>query len=53
MIFTETILNGSYVIELNAFTDERGWFARTYCKKEFSAIGHHEGMGANESFFYK
>ena len=42
MIFTETILKGSYVIELNAFTDERGWFARTYCKKEFNAIGHHD-----------
>jgi dTDP-4-dehydrorhamnose 3,5-epimerase len=51
MIFTETILNGSYVIELNAFTDERGWFARTYCKNEFSAIGHHdEWVQMNNSF---
>ncbi len=51
MIFTETILNGSYVIELNAFTDERGWFARTYCKNEFSAIGHHdEWVQMNHSF---
>jgi dTDP-4-dehydrorhamnose 3,5-epimerase len=51
MIFTETILNGSYVIELNVFTDERGWFARTYCKNEFSAIGHHdEWVQMNNSF---
>lgn len=51
MIFTETILKGSYVIELNAFTDERGWFARTYCKKEFSTIGHHEEwVQMNHSF---
>ncbi len=51
MIFTETILKGSYVIELNTFTDERGWFARTYCKNEFSAIGHHdEWVQMNHSF---
>lgn len=51
MIFTKTILNGSYIIELNAFTDERGWFARTYCKNEFSAIGHHdEWVQMNHSF---
>lgn len=40
MIFTPTILAGSYTIELEPFSDERGWFARYYCKKEFSAIGH-------------
>jgi dTDP-4-dehydrorhamnose 3,5-epimerase len=51
MIFTETILNGSYVVELNAFTDERGWFARTYCKNEFSTIGHQgEWVQMNHSF---
>ncbi len=51
MIFTETILKGSYVIELNAFTDERGWFARTYCKNEFSTIGHYdEWVQMNHSF---
>jgi dTDP-4-dehydrorhamnose 3,5-epimerase len=51
MTFTETILKGSYVIELNAFTDERGWFARTYCKKEFNTIGHHdEWVQMNHSF---
>jgi dTDP-4-dehydrorhamnose 3,5-epimerase len=40
MIFTPTTLKGSYVIGLEPFTDERGWFARTYCKNEFAAIGH-------------
>ena len=40
MKFTETQLKGSYVIDLNPFTDSRGWFARTYCKNEFLAIGH-------------
>ena len=28
------------MIDLNPFTDLRGWFARTYCKNEFLAIGH-------------
>ena len=38
MKFIETKLKGVYVIELNAFTDERGVFARTYCKDEFIRI---------------
>jgi len=51
MIFNETFLKGSYVIELEPFTDERGWFARTFCKDEFSKIGHHkEWLQLNHSF---
>jgi dTDP-4-dehydrorhamnose 3,5-epimerase len=40
MKFTETPLQGSYIIKLTPFSDERGWFARTYCEDEFKAIGH-------------
>lgn len=40
MIFEETNLKGSYVISLNALTDARGGFARTFCKKEFKQIDH-------------
>ncbi|OQP57971.1 dTDP-4-dehydrorhamnose 3,5-epimerase [Niastella populi] len=40
MIFTPTPLTGSYVIGLEPFTDERGWFARFYCEKEFERLGH-------------
>jgi len=40
MIFSETPLKGAYIIELKPFTDDRGLFARTFCKKEFTAIGH-------------
>jgi dTDP-4-dehydrorhamnose 3,5-epimerase len=40
MIFTETPLKGSYTIALQPYSDDRGWFARTYCKNEFNAIGH-------------
>jgi dTDP-4-dehydrorhamnose 3,5-epimerase len=51
MIFNETPLKGSYVIELEPFTDERGWFARTFCKDEFSKIGHNkEWLQLNQSF---
>ena len=51
MIFTETVLKGSYVIGLNPLADERGWFARTYCKNEFNSIGHeNEWVQMNHSF---
>lgn len=40
MIFRETDLKGAYVIELEPFTDDRGLFARTFCKREFATIGH-------------
>ncbi|MDR3715330.1 MAG: dTDP-4-dehydrorhamnose 3,5-epimerase [Puia sp.] len=40
MIFIPTGLEGSYTIDLEPFADERGWFARTYCKDEFLQIGH-------------
>jgi len=35
MIFKETKLRGTYVIELEPIEDERGFFARTFCKSEF------------------
>jgi dTDP-4-dehydrorhamnose 3,5-epimerase len=40
MIFTPISLAGSYVIDLEPRSDERGWFARYYCKEEFQKIGH-------------
>lgn len=39
MISTETTLKGAYVIELEKHKDERGFFARTFCRKEFEAHG--------------
>ena len=35
MIFTETKLKGSFIIELELLEDERGFFARTLDKKQF------------------
>ena len=42
MKFIQTPLNGAYVVELEPFRDERGFFARTFCKRDFSVIGHHQ-----------
>lgn len=39
MIFTETTLPGAYVIELEKRVDDRGFFARTWCRNEFAARG--------------
>jgi dTDP-4-dehydrorhamnose 3,5-epimerase len=39
MIFTETELNGAFLIELEPFEDERGFFALSWSEKEFNARG--------------
>jgi dTDP-4-dehydrorhamnose 3,5-epimerase len=39
MIFTETELPGSYIIEPQKFEDERGFFARGWCQHEFEEHG--------------
>lgn len=39
MRFIETELPGAYLIELEALTDERGFFARSFCQEEFAAHG--------------
>jgi dTDP-4-dehydrorhamnose 3,5-epimerase len=39
MIFRETKLPGAFAIDLEPKTDERGFFARTWCQQEFAAHG--------------
>ncbi|MCB2359371.1 dTDP-4-dehydrorhamnose 3,5-epimerase [Clostridium estertheticum] len=39
MIFRETKLNGAYIIEIEPIEDERGFFARSWCKEEFEKYG--------------
>jgi dTDP-4-dehydrorhamnose 3,5-epimerase len=39
MIFIETKLKGAYLIEPEKLEDERGFFARSYCLKEFEKHG--------------
>src|SRR5690349_8665069 len=39
MIFTETKLPGPFIIEPERLEDERGFFARSWCTREFEAHG--------------
>ena len=39
MTFTEAPLKGAYVIEIETHQDERGFFARTWCEREFKELG--------------
>jgi dTDP-4-dehydrorhamnose 3,5-epimerase len=39
MILVETPLPGAFVIELELRRDRRGFFARSYCRREFERSG--------------
>jgi dTDP-4-dehydrorhamnose 3,5-epimerase len=39
MIFRETLLPGAWILEPERFEDDRGFFARTYCREEFTTRG--------------
>lgn len=39
MIFTETPLKGAYLIDLELQEDERGFFGRSWCQREFTEHG--------------
>lgn len=39
MKFTETRLPGAYVVDLQKMEDERGFFARAFCRNEFEQHG--------------
>ncbi len=39
MIFTETKLEGAFIVELEKFEDERGFFALSWSQKAFAARG--------------
>jgi len=39
MRFTETRLAGAFIVELEPVSDSRGFFARTFCAREFVAHG--------------
>lgn len=39
MKFSETPLQGAFVIELEKRVDSRGFFARSFCRHEFEALG--------------
>lgn len=39
MRFIETALPGAYIVELEERSDDRGFFARSFCVREFSELG--------------
>jgi dTDP-4-dehydrorhamnose 3,5-epimerase len=51
VLFRETELPGAFVVELEKHEDERGFFARSWCQKEFEARGLNPRTGqCNVSF---
>jgi dTDP-4-dehydrorhamnose 3,5-epimerase len=54
MIFKETKLKGAFIIDLDKKEDQRGYFARAFCAKEFEAHGIKSKVAqANMSFSAK
>jgi dTDP-4-dehydrorhamnose 3,5-epimerase len=39
MIFRETTLKGAYIVDIERREDDRGFFARSWCRREFDAHG--------------
>lgn len=39
MLLTETKLKGAYIIDVKRIEDERGFFGRSFCRKEFEEHG--------------
>ena len=51
MIFTPTDLSGAMIIDLDRKQDERGFFARSWCRDEFAAYNlNHNLVQCNVSF---
>jgi dTDP-4-dehydrorhamnose 3,5-epimerase len=39
MIFTKTVLNDAMIVDIERKEDDRGFFARSWCRREFEAHG--------------
>ncbi len=51
MLFTETALSGAFILTLDPIRDSRGFFARSFCQKEFARHGiNFEVVQCNISF---
>ena len=44
MIFTHTAIAGAYIIDPERLEDDRGFFARVWCRREFEAQGLNPGL---------
>jgi dTDP-4-dehydrorhamnose 3,5-epimerase len=39
VILTELALRGAYIVDIERLEDERGYFARSFCREEFARLG--------------
>lgn len=53
MIFKETKLKGAYIVEINKLGDERGFFGRSWCAKEFAEQGLNTNVVQRNTSFSK
>jgi dTDP-4-dehydrorhamnose 3,5-epimerase len=54
MIFTETKLHKSYILEIKKIEDDRGFFGRSWCRNELEEKGLNSNIAqANTSFSFK
>lgn len=54
MKFTETKLAGAWIVDLSPISDDRGFFSRTYCARDFEQHGLKPSVvQANVSFNHK
>jgi dTDP-4-dehydrorhamnose 3,5-epimerase len=53
MIFTETKLKGAFIIEIKQLSDERGFFGRSWCKREMEDHGLNGNVVQSNTSFSK
>ena len=53
MIFRETKLKGAYIVEPQLVEDNRGFYARVWCEKEFATLGLDVGFVQGNMSFSK
>ena len=53
MIFTETKLKGAFLIDIKRLEDERGFFGRSWCKREFEEHGLNPNVAQENVSFNK
>jgi dTDP-4-dehydrorhamnose 3,5-epimerase len=44
MLFTETRLKGAFIVDIDRREDDRGFFGRVFCQKEFDDLGLEPNM---------
>jgi dTDP-4-dehydrorhamnose 3,5-epimerase len=53
MIFTETKLKGAFIVEIKQINDERGFFGRSWCRREMEEHGLNGNVVQSNTSFSK